>query len=170
MRNKLFENSCDFLKQAQNTSIDPIMPNHHPHLAISSIVWPVLFSAAVVFGILISALWVTSKDPPNMSRTLSMRRYFEPLAVLEAGVAIISGVLLWMGFWYVTLQGMRGVSPRRSSSLPSPNTLTPCGHLRTLTSHAHFRDFIDSYLVPREWCEPNASRIACPSCPPHFKG
>ena len=27
------------------------------------------------------------------------RRYFEPLAVLEASVSIVSGVLIWMGIW-----------------------------------------------------------------------
>ena len=27
------------------------------------------------------------------------KRYFEPLAVLEASVSIVSGVLIWMGFW-----------------------------------------------------------------------
>ena len=34
-----------------------------------------------------------------MTPQSSRRRYFEPLAVLEATVAIMSGVLIWMGFW-----------------------------------------------------------------------
>ena len=27
------------------------------------------------------------------------KRYFDPLAVLEASVSIVSGVLIWMGIW-----------------------------------------------------------------------
>ena len=30
------------------------------------------------------------------------RAYFEPMAILEASVSILSGVLLWIGFWDAT--------------------------------------------------------------------
>lgn len=71
----------------------------HYAFKVSSLIWPLLFSASLVFGLVVSALWYTSKEPQNVVRNSSVRHYFEPFAIMEAAVAIMSGVLLWMGFW-----------------------------------------------------------------------
>ena len=81
-----------------------------PQRVLPTIMWPVLLCACFIFGLLVSALWYTSNER-RKREALVVRRYFEPVAVCEATVAILSGVLLWMGFW----------------------------------------DFIDEYLVPKEW-------------------
>ena len=96
---------------------------------LPTVLWPMLLCISFVFGLIVSALWVTSKSPPNVRRNSSSRRYFEPAAVCEALVAIISGVLLWMGFW----------------------------------------DFIDEYLVPKEWCAAASLNLTCPTLPQHTR-
>ena len=77
----------------------------------SPYVWAALLLSVLTLGIVLGFV-VMRRQRPQQQQQSWLRPYnFQPLAMLEAFVAIFSGVLLWMGFW----------------------------------------DFIDEYLVPKEW-------------------
>ena len=71
----------------------------------SPLFWAFLLMCVLVAGVTLGFLVMRRRSAARRSNQL------KPMAMLEAMVAISSGVLLWMGFW----------------------------------------DFIDVYLVPREW-------------------
>lgn len=57
--------------------------------------WPLIFGSSLVGGILVSLVYLTR--PRSVDDV--HRRYFEPRAACEAFIAIVSGGLLWIGFW-----------------------------------------------------------------------
>lgn len=80
--------------------------------ALPPYVWPALLMSVLLLGVLGSAALLQNRGrSKRSSKPQSFVPYVEPRACAEACVAIVSGALLWIGYW----------------------------------------DFIDSYLVPRQW-------------------
>ena len=65
----------------------------------SPYVWAALLLSVLTLGIVLGFV-VMRRQRPQQQRQAWIQSYnFQPLAMLEAFVAIFSGVLLWMGFW-----------------------------------------------------------------------
>merc|ERR1719502_215763 len=67
-------------------------------------VWPAILMAALLLGVLASALILSRGNERRGKRNSGLRQivqYFEARACAEAFVAIFSGALLWIGFWDV---------------------------------------------------------------------
>ena len=78
---------------------------------------------------------------------IASRRYVEPMAVLEALVSIVSGVLLWIGFWdlcdiYIIPETWYGKVCMILFGLTGPPT--QCAH-RHLVSEAHSAVFVKAH-------------------------
>lgn len=61
--------------------------------------WPILLSLALVGGLLVSLVCLAR--PRTAGERRARAKYWNARAACEAGVAIVSGGLLWIGFWDV---------------------------------------------------------------------